>query len=108
MTDELVNAVLQDWRTAKIDEKLRAMLGFLEQLTLAPASIGADNVALLRVAGLSDSAIETAIYICTFFNIIDRLADSLNFHVPSADVLASRAGMLLEHGYRFSQMPTQS
>jgi hypothetical protein len=31
--------VLDDWRTAAINEKLRAMLGFLEKLTLSPNSV---------------------------------------------------------------------
>src|SRR2546422_7850830 len=34
--DTLVEAVLRDWRTAPLDPKLRATLGFLEKLTLAP------------------------------------------------------------------------
>jgi len=33
--DTLVEAVLRDWRTAPLDPKLRATLGFLEKLTLA-------------------------------------------------------------------------
>jgi len=38
--DALVEAVLRDWRTAPLDPKLRATLGFLEKLTLAPTEVG--------------------------------------------------------------------
>ena len=85
LTSELVQFVLDDWRTAPIDTKLRAMLGFLEKLTLAPADIGPEDIRPLQEEGVSKQAIEDAIYVCTFFNIIDRIADSLNFAVPPVE-----------------------
>jgi alkylhydroperoxidase family enzyme len=91
--------VLDDWRTAPIDEKLRATLGFLEKLTLAPGEIGQDDMVSIRAAGASDHAIEDAIYVCVYFNIIDRIADSLDFEVLSAETFAQRAGNFLREGY---------
>jgi alkylhydroperoxidase family enzyme len=90
---------LDDWHTAPIEEKLRATLGFLEKLTLAPGDIMPEDVETLRVASLSDQAIEDAIYVCVYFNIIDRIADSLGFDVPSAEYFAVRAGNFLREGY---------
>ncbi len=55
------------------------MLSFLEKLTLAPGDVGQDDLTPLHAAGVSDAAIEDAIYVCAFFNIIDRVADSLDF-----------------------------
>ena len=95
----MVQAVLDDWRTALIDEKLRATLGFLEKLTLAPGEVGPEDIQPLRAAGVSEQAIEDAIAICAYFNILDRLADAFNFYVPSAESFAPRAMTLLEHGY---------
>jgi alkylhydroperoxidase family enzyme len=91
--------VLDDWRSAPIKQKLRATLGFLEKLTLTPGEIGRDDVAPMRKAGLSDQAIEDAIYVCTYFNIIDRIADSLDFQVLSSETFAQRAGNFLREGY---------
>ena len=51
-------AVLADWRTAPLDPKLRATLGFLEKLTLAPADVRPADLAPLRAAGVSDDGIE--------------------------------------------------
>jgi hypothetical protein len=48
------------------------------------------------------------IYICTFFNIIDRIAEALNFHVLSAEMFAYRASLTLNHGYQFSSMTSSS
>lgn len=75
------------------------MLGFLEKVTLAPGTVGPDDIIPLREAGVSDQAIEDALYVGAYFNIIDRLADSFNFFVPSAEAFAQRAGTLLEQGY---------
>lgn len=100
MGDEaLVEAVLEDWRTAPIEEPLRAMLGFLEKLTLEPERVTAADVAPLRAAGLSDEAIEDAIHVCALFNIYDRMADVLEFDIPAPEGFAQGAKMLLKRGY---------
>jgi uncharacterized peroxidase-related enzyme len=96
----VVPAVLADYRTAPISEKLRAMLGFLEKLTLRPDEIGAEDVAPLRAAGLSDEEIEDAIHVCALFNVINRVADSLGFEESDAKGYATGAKMLLASGYR--------
>ena len=92
-------------RSAPIDEKLRAMLGFLEKVTLAPGDVGPDDVLPLRNVGISEQAIEDALYICVYFNIIDRIADALNFFVPTQEAFALRVDMLLEGGYSQSVRP---
>jgi uncharacterized peroxidase-related enzyme len=91
--------VLEDVRTAPVDGRLRAMLVFLDKLTLAPEAVGAADMAALRDAGLSDRAIEDAVHVCALFNIYDRLADSFAFHVPDARGFAFSAKMLLRYGY---------
>ena len=95
----MVEAVLNDWRTAPIDAKLRATLGFLEKLTLTPADVRPADVAPLRAAGVSDAAIEDAMHACVLFNIYDRMADSLNFHLPGSDGYAASGRSLMRRGY---------
>jgi len=91
--------VLADWRTAPVDRKVRAALGFLEKLTLAPAELRPADVEPLRAAGVSDAAIEDAIHVCVLFNIYDRLADSLTFHLPGPDGYAASGRSLMQRGY---------
>lgn len=99
--DATVQAVLADYRTAPISEKLRAMLGFLETLTLRPAEVGAADVEPLRAAGLSREEIEDAIHVCVLFNLINRIADSLGFELQTEAGYAGSARMLLSaRGYR--------
>jgi uncharacterized peroxidase-related enzyme len=95
----VVEAVLADWRTAPIDPKLRATLGFLEKLTLAPAEVRPADVAPLRAAGVSDAAVEDAIHVCALFNIYDRLADSMDWHLPGPDGYAASGRSLMQRGY---------
>jgi alkylhydroperoxidase family enzyme len=94
-----VAAVLADWRTAPIDPQLRATLGFLEKLTLAPSEVRPADVAPLRAAGVSDEAVEDAIQVCVLFNIYDRLADSMNWHLPGPDGYAASGRSLMKRGY---------
>lgn len=91
--------MLDDWHTAPIDDKLRATLGFLEKLTLSPGNIGTDDIVPLHAAGVSNAAIEDAIYVCAYFNMIDRIADALGFEVLSDEAFAARAGRFLAEGY---------
>jgi uncharacterized peroxidase-related enzyme len=95
----VVRAVLEDYRTAPIPEKLRAMLSFLEKLTLRPTEVGPDDMEPLRAAGLSGEEIEDAIHVCANFNVINRMADSLGFRLPTGEVYEETARFLLKSGY---------
>lgn len=91
--------MLADWHTAPIDPKLRATLGFLEKLTFSPADIRLADLAPLRAAGVSDEGIEDAIQVCVLFNIYDRMADALEFHLPGPDGYAASGRSLMQRGY---------
>lgn len=99
--DETVRAVLADYRTAPIPGKLRAMLGFLEKLTLRPAEVVPADMEPLRAAGLSREEIEDAIHVCALFNLINRVADSLGFELQTEKGYAGSARRLLSSaGYK--------
>ena len=91
--------MLADWRTAPLDAKLRAALGFLEKLTLTPGEVRPSDIAPLRAAGVSDEAIEDAIHVCALFNIYDRLADALGWYLPGPDGYAAGGRNLMRRGY---------
>ena len=94
-----MKAVLDDWRNAPVDARLRAQLEFLEKLTLRPDEVRPRDVEPLRAAGLSDEAIEDAINVCALFNIYDRMADSLGWYLPDPAGYAASAQNLMRRGY---------
>jgi uncharacterized peroxidase-related enzyme len=99
--------VLTDYETAPIEPKLRAILAYLEKLTLTPEAIGPEDVAPLRAAGLSDEAIADAVHVCALFNIYDRLADALGWEVPaSPEFWSAQSRYLLKSGYQGGKRPT--
>ena len=98
--DTLVAAVLADWRAAPLDPKLRATLGFLEKLTLTPENVCPADLTPLRTAGVSDEGIEDAIQVCVLFNIYDRLADAMKWHLPGPEGYAASGRSLMQRGYR--------
>jgi alkylhydroperoxidase family enzyme len=96
-----MKAILEDWRTAPMEPRLRATLGFLEKMTREPESLGPADVEAVRAAGVSQTALNDAIAVCFTFNVINRVADALGFAVPSDGQLAIQAPLILKRGYKF-------
>ena len=92
-------AVKRDWRSAPVDDKLRATLGFVEKLTLWPTELSAEDAAAVRAAGVSPEALVDAIHVAALFNMIVRLADSLGWDVPEFEEFHARADRMLAGGY---------
>jgi alkylhydroperoxidase family enzyme len=91
--------VLDDYRTAPIDEKLRAMLGLLEILTLRPEQLGPSNIQVALRAGVTREAIRDAFYVAFLFNVYDRLADTLGWELPEQGYYDKAGQFLLKKGY---------
>jgi len=99
MGEEKLKAVLDDYRTAPIDERLRAALAFLEKMTLAPDALTPADAEAARAAGVTDEMLEDAAQVCAAFNMIDRVADALEFEVVSDGAFKQGARALLRFGY---------
>ena len=95
----MVAQILADHRAAPISPGLRAVLGLLQKVTLTPAEVRSADVAAVRATGVSDAAIEDALAVCAYFNLIDRVADSLGFDLPSREDHAAYAPAFLAEGY---------
>jgi alkylhydroperoxidase family enzyme len=100
MGKDTVQAVLADLATAPIGEPLRATLGFLRKVTREHDRVGADDVAALLALGVTRSQIEDALHVAFAFNVIDRLADTFEFHVGPDAAFDAGARLLLSRGYR--------
>jgi uncharacterized peroxidase-related enzyme len=96
---DIIVEVLDDWRTARVNDGLRAALGFAEKLTLWPDTVTADDVTPLRAAGLSAEAIGDVVHICGIFSTINRIADAADFEVPDDAGQDASAKVLRKRGY---------
>jgi len=97
--DGTIDLVLDDYRTAPIDEKLRAMLGLLETFTLRPDEMSPSSVLEVLAAGQSRDAVRDAIYVAFLFNTYDRLADTLGWELPERGYYDKAGRFLLKKGY---------
>jgi alkylhydroperoxidase family enzyme len=95
-----MTAVLADYRTAPIDEKLRAMLGFLETFTQRPDELTAADVRAVLATGVSREAMRDAMYVAFLFNTYDRLADTLGWELPEDRYYGKAGKFLLKQGYK--------
>lgn len=99
MPQAVVDAAIADWRTAPVSEKVRTTLAFLEKLTLTPADVTIEEIRAMKAAGVTKQGIQEATQVCFMFNVIDRLADALDFDVPSKERFNRTARFLQFIGY---------
>jgi alkylhydroperoxidase family enzyme len=100
MGSDKVKAVLADLATAPIGEPLRATLGFLRKVTREHETLTAGDVSALLALGVTRSQVEDALNVGFAFNVIDRLADTFEFHVGTDAAFEAGARHLLSRGYR--------
>ena len=105
LDQQTVDAVLADWRTAPVSEALRATLKFLETLTLRPTQVTASTLQEVKAAGVTDQGIREAVYVCFLFNVLDRLADALDFTVPTEEDARRIGKMTFRFGYGIAKLP---
>ena len=70
-------------------------------MTLSHGTLGPDDVRRVLAAGVSRRAIAEALEVAFLFNIYDRLADTMGWHVPdkASGYYDAAAKRLLKQGY---------
>lgn len=91
--------VVANYKTAPIDDKLRATLGLLEKLTLTPDVLSPADIRPVVALGVSPKAIRDAFYVAFLFNTYDRLADTLGWELPDERYYPKAGRFLLKRGY---------
>jgi hypothetical protein len=94
-----VKAALEDHHSAPLRPQAKAALDLIAKLCAAPESIQPDDIQTVRDAGASDDAIRDALYVCSVFSVLTRLADSLAWRIPDRSVFVHTAKFLLANGY---------
>ena len=73
----LVEALERDYTTAPISHENRVMLDYVVKLTRYATKVWKDDMEKLRNAGFDDRGILQITLIASWFNYINRVADSL-------------------------------
>ena len=73
----MVEALKKDYRTAPISEPDRTMLDYVVKLTKDATKCSPEDHVKLRAAGFDDKGILQITLIASWFNYINRVADSL-------------------------------
>jgi uncharacterized peroxidase-related enzyme len=73
----LVEALHNDYTTAPITEPERVMLDYVVKLTKDATKVSPEDHKRLRAAGFDDKGILQITLIASWFNYINRVADSL-------------------------------
>ncbi len=75
--DELVHAVVRDWRQAPLSDADLALCRFGAKMTHDHHGSTEDDIETLRGYGFDDGAIHNATQVVAFFNYMSRIADAL-------------------------------
>ena len=92
--------MLADYRTAPIDEKLRAMLGFVEKVTILPSEVRSEDLTPVLAAGVTPAGVREALHVVAMFSMITRLADAFGFGIPDDAAFDAGAKSLVKFGYK--------
>jgi len=87
----LGEAMVMNWRAARLDARQTAMLEFAEKVTLASARIGEADRAALRAHGFSDEDIWDIAAVAGFFAMSNRMASAVAME-PNPDYHAMARG----------------
>ena len=77
LDDSLIEALRRDYRTAPITSQERAMCDYVVKLTKDATKCSPADLDGLRAAGFEDQGILQITLIASWFNYINRVADSL-------------------------------
>jgi alkylhydroperoxidase family enzyme len=94
-----VDAVLNDYRTASISEKDRALFALVDRINDAPERVSREDVERGRRAGWSDEALYDAITVCALFRFYNAWIDATGVQDLPAAMYHHSGRRLAADGY---------
>ena len=101
----LVEAVLEDYRTAPISDAEKALFAFLEKMNRESNRLRMEDLDEARAAGWSDEALYDAITVCALFNFYNKWIDATGVSDMPAAAYAMSGERLGTVGYAPSDTP---
>ena len=91
--------MLQDFRTAPIDERMKALFAFIERMNRESNCLRQEDVDAVKAAGWSEEAIYDAITVCALFNFYNKWIDATGVSDMPPEAYDASGERLAKHGY---------
>lgn len=95
----MVDAVLEDFRTAPISEKDRALFAFIEKVNRASNQVGPHDIQTAVTAGWTEEALYDAITVCALFNFYNTWIDATGVADMPPELYTMSGERLAARGY---------
>jgi alkylhydroperoxidase family enzyme len=95
----MVDAVLEDYRTAPIDDRQKALFAFIEKMNAQSNSVRQDDIDRLSAAGWTQEAIYDAITVCALFKFYNAWIDATGVHDLPASAYEMSGKRMAAEGY---------
>lgn len=94
-----MDAVLEDFRTAPISEREKALFAFIERMNRESATLRHEDVTAVVEAGWSEEAVYDAITVCALFNFFNKWIDATGVSDMPAAAYAASGERMAARGY---------
>lgn len=94
-----MEAVLEDYRTAPLEERERALFALLAKVNAASNQIRREDLEEARAAGWSDEALYDALTVCALFNFYNVWVDATGVPDLPSEAYAHSGQRLATRGY---------
>ena len=74
--ETFAQAILADYRQARLDEKERVLLDYVWKLSRSPGEMARADIDKLRAAGWTDPQIVATVHVTAFFAYMNRVAEA--------------------------------
>jgi hypothetical protein len=97
---DLVNAVMDDFRTAPIDDRDKELFAFIERMNAQSNQITRQDVERLTAVGWTQDEIYDAITVCALFRFYNAWIDATGVHDMPIEAYEISGKRLATQGYR--------
>ncbi|MFN2397634.1 MAG: carboxymuconolactone decarboxylase family protein [Gemmatimonadaceae bacterium] len=92
----MVDAVLEDFRTAPVSEREKALFAYIERVNRESYTLQKEDVQAVVASGWSEEAVYDAISVCALFNFYNKWVDATGVgDMPAAASAASGQRMAI-------------
>ncbi|MGX0977052.1 putative peroxidase-related enzyme [Roseovarius sp. MBR-51] len=81
----LIDALIEDFETAPVDERLRPVLAYVAKLNTLPSRLIERDAQAVYDAGWSEAALYEAVQVCALFNMMNRIIEGTGVNFDYAE-----------------------